>query len=466
MRQLLHIIFICLLFMITAQPSQALFGARSLDGVVKKLAKDLVKQGDLKGVIVMISPHDLYEATTRLSLPFANLLREKMITEMKNAGARVLVDGADGEFFMIMQGTWMDQGDDLAINLKVMRLTKDGPEVKASASGKVAKKKIDPKLLTPDRDSWARYLVRSLEQKTDNWLSRTVYISPFKGKDCSEELGPYLSGWLRPALAESSIMVPLDQTRQLFDVPVSTLRTRGTRGISKIKKNTPNQPSFTADLLNADCELKSEYFLHGESIELRTRLTDREGRQLAAASAELPKAIFPASLLKPRPAPKFAPNSIANNGSASLVLNGLKVELTTTKGEARPYYKQGEEIRFMLRLNRPAWVYLFDLNPAGDVILLYPVDDQGQLARNAGYLNSPEHPLILPEDGYSYELIADKPFGTDRVFAVAAETPLNFPADLNGQWGKVDYLSEQLRLQGMRRKDGYSEAQVEMVTGK
>jgi len=125
-------------------------------------------------------------------------------------------------------------------------------------------KKSDPKILTPDRDSWARYLVRSLEQKTDNWISRTVYVAPFKGKNCTEEFGTYLSGWLRPALAESSIMIPLDQSSQLYNTPISTLRTRSSRGITKVKVNNLDQPSFTADLLIADTELKDEYFLHGE----------------------------------------------------------------------------------------------------------------------------------------------------------------------------------------------------------
>ena len=174
MRRMALPVFLCLMVLIS-NPSYAFLNGNSLDSTISKMSQDLVKQGNLKNIFVMISPHDLYDANTRLSLPFAKLLREKLITGMKNAGARVLVDGADDEKFMILQGSWMDQGKDLALNLKIMRLTEDGPEVIASASGKLKKNKINPKLLTPDRDSWARYLVRSLEQKTNNWLYLRYY---------------------------------------------------------------------------------------------------------------------------------------------------------------------------------------------------------------------------------------------------------------------------------------------------
>jgi len=117
--------------------SSTWWGDLDLDDAAARLASTLVEQGRLKGQPVLISPHDLYDAQTGLSLPLANQLRGKLITEMKEEGVRVLLPGADEERFMILQGTWQKQGKDLAIDLKVMKLGSYEHAAAASASEKV-----------------------------------------------------------------------------------------------------------------------------------------------------------------------------------------------------------------------------------------------------------------------------------------------------------------------------------------
>ena len=88
------------------------------------------------------------------------------------------------------------------------------------------------------------------------------------------------------------------------------------------------------------------------------------------------------------------------------------------------------------------------------------------MARDAGFMREIEKPLILPEDGYSYELIADAPFGTDTVWAVASETPLDFPGNMGGDWSRAENLVSRLRNQGTKLQSGYAEAKLELVTGR
>jgi hypothetical protein len=465
---ILSCLLLLLFLSVLPQPAQAFWGSEiTLDKAAKQLAQDLVKTGNLEGIFVQISPQDLYDAETQLSLPLASQLRNLLVTEMTKAGARVLVDGADEETFMLLQGTWAQRGDDLAIDLKVMRLTEAGPEVISAASAKVPMKYIDQSSLTPDKASWARYMIRQVSENMAWQTDMTVHLPPFKinGQRCSDELGSYLSGWLRPALAESGILRPIDQRQQLKDVQISTLRTRGTRGI---RPNVPNadEQSLTASILNADAELKGDFYLGNDTVEIRTRLINSNGEQISAASAEIPKGLFPENLFIPAQIPKDAPLTVSQLTAVCVTGSGLELDLTSTRGEDRPYYQKGEEIRFMMRLNRPAWVYLFDLNPAGEAILLYPVDDRGHLARDVGFMREIEKPLILPEDGYSYELIADAPYGTDTVWAVASETPLDFPANMGGDWSRAENLVGRLRNQGTRLQRGYAEARLELVTGR
>jgi len=49
--------------------------------------------------------------------------------------------------------------------------------------------------------------------------------------------------------------------------------------------------------------------------------------------------------------------------------------------------------------------------------------------------------------------------------AVAAESPIEFPADLKGDWAKADFLVNRLRNQGLSGRGAYVEAEVELVTG-
>jgi len=450
--------------------SQSWWGSDlDLDEAVAKLTETLVEQGQLKGQPVLINSHDLYDAKTGLSLPLATQLRGKLITEMKKQGVRALLPGADDERFMILQGTWQRQGEDLSIDLKVMKLGAYGPEAVASASEKVPLKKIDADALTPDRESWARYLVRKLEQNTSVRDSLKVHLRDFKvkSKKCSSDLGPYLTGWLRPALAKGRMFVPLDQQRALKGLSANTLRTRGTRAIRPKLSGPDAGTSLTADLLKADGEIKGVAWLHEKKVEVQVRVIDRQGQQITAASADIPLGLFPGDLLKPEPSdPGFKPPAL-KTGAEGISKGGLKVELTTTRGEGRPLYHEGEHIRFLIRLNRSAWVYLFDLDPKGNATLLYPVDENGCLARGGqcGSLPQAGTPLILPEDGCSYDLVVTEPYGRDRVWAVAAESPLEFPVELKGDWAKADFLMNRLRNRGLSGKGAYAEAEVELVTG-
>ena len=213
--------------------------------------------------------------------------------------------------------------------------------------------------------------------------------------------------------------------------------------------------------------MKGSAWLHEKKVEVRIRVNDRQGQQFSAASADVPSALFPNTCLKP-------PLWIATNrtpvhlpSAGAISKDGLEVELTTTRGQARPFYRNGEHIKFVIRLNRSAFVYLFDLDPKGNAILLYPVGDNGQMARGGqcGAMPQPSVPIILPEDGCSYDLVVTEPYGTDRVWVVAAESHLDFPGDLGGEWSKARTLVSRLRVQGLSGQGGYAEAQVEVVTG-
>jgi len=393
-----------------------------------------------------------------LSLPLATLLREKMVAAMKKRGVRVLLPGVDEDRYMILQGTWQRQKDKLSLNMKVMKLGAAGPEAVAAESVSMDLSEIDPQDLIPDRESWARYLVRRLELKSRDQDRRTVHIKNFNvsGKTgTTADIGGYLSDWLRTALAESRLFSPLDQQTEIKKLPLDTIRTRGTRAIR------PEAVSLTADLLKADAELTGSVWLHKEKVEVHVRVSQLLGKnveQVSASRADIPSTLFPEELIKPKPQspkPHIPPPP-----------RGLTLDLTTDRGERQPYYHLNDKIRFILRLNRIAYVYLFDLDAQGQATLLYPVDpNTGYLLKGVMPQVKPGEPLVLPADGASYELVVREPFGRDTVWAVASDASLDFPEDLAGDWSGSNILIDRIRKQGLFGKNGYAEAQVEIVTG-
>jgi len=449
------------------------WGDMDLDEALARISDALAAQGRLKGKPVLISPNDLYDARSGLSLPLAPLLRGKLIDAMKARGVRVLLPGADAERSMILQGTWQKQGPDLSLHVKILALGHDGPEAVASASARVPLKKIDADLLIPDRESWARYLVRKLERNTITPAQWKVHVGVFniKSKTCNPELGAYLSGWIQPAMAQSRMFMPLDQKQVLRGLSVNTLRKRGTRAIRPQHSAPEGGISLTADLMDADGEVKGKAWRHKDRVEVQVKVVSskKHHQVITAASADVPSTLFPPELLKPpeTPIPTSSPVPQTIGEAQGISKDGLRVDLTTTRGEGRAFYSEGERIRFVLRLNRRARVYLFDLDPQGNATLLYPVDETGGLARGdrCGTLPQPGNPIILPEDGCSYDLVVTRPFGRDTVWAVAAETPLRFPPHLKGEWSWADTLVRRLRDQGLSGKNGYAESQVEVVTG-
>ncbi len=135
------------------------------------------------------------------------------------------------------------------------------------------------------------------------------------------------------------------------------------------------------------------------------------------------------------------------------------VELATSRGEGTAVYKRGSFIRFLVRLNRDAYVYLFDFNSKGEAIRLYPEPRARVRPIVAGA------PMVIPDDSFDYAFEVQPPFGKDEVLAVAAEQPLAIPDELAGDWAWADAVPNKLRALGEAVSGGYAEARLELVTG-
>ncbi|KQR08866.1 DUF4384 domain-containing protein [Deinococcus sp. Leaf326] len=91
-----------------------------------------------------------------------------------------------------------------------------------------------------------------------------------------------------------------------------------------------------------------------------------------------------------------------------------------SSGNQTPNYVPGERIRLYTSVNQDAYVYLFNVDPQGQVDLILP----NRYAGGANFLKA-NTTKVFPDaqDGFTFDIAA--PYGLNKVLAVASRTPLN-----------------------------------------
>lgn len=118
-------------------------------------------------------------------------------------------------------------------------------------------------------------------------------------------------------------------------------------------------------------------------------------------------------------APTLSPQSIIVNP----VPTELSVKVWTDRdasGAQTPSYAPGEKIRLFTSVNQDAYVYLFNVDPQGQVDLILPNRFQG--GENFLKANTVK---AFPAAGDAFTFDIAAPYGVNKVLALASRTPLN-----------------------------------------
>ena len=433
--------------------------------VIQSLTAKVVNKANLKGQSVIASPNDMYDAGIGKNLPFSEFLRDKVSTALKmhGVGIRSAASTEDRQWSIHLQ--WKIKGDDLYLTYIARLRNRLGPGKAISRSQKIPFAAIPAALFQSDLRSHARTLVRTLESKAGYETFSKVHLRPINApRDTKDrELAKYFEKLIFPVLKESSLFHTIDPA-QLYSMALPVLRTRGIRRVRKKPAATPNagnsgagDMSLAADMLDADSEISTDIKIVAGSVNVGAQLNDRTGKEISLASVDFPTELLPADLIAKVLAPN---NKMKLSRHAGYSHKDLKVEVATTRGEGLAVYRKGQVIRFFVRLNKSAHVYLIDFDSAGRATLLYPESPAKDKVVAAGM------PLVLPEDGLDYELRVDTPFGKDTVFVAASETPLKVAQTLLAGWGPPAKVRSMLRKLGEGTNKGYAEAEVDVETRK
>ncbi|GGJ82830.1 DUF4384 domain-containing protein [Deinococcus aquiradiocola] len=118
-------------------------------------------------------------------------------------------------------------------------------------------------------------------------------------------------------------------------------------------------------------------------------------------------------------APKLSAQSIIVNP----VQTSLSVKVWTdrdTSGAQTPNYSVGDKIRIYTSVNQDAYVYLFNVDPNGQVDLILP----NRYAGGANYVRAGTVKAFpSSQDRFTFDIAA--PYGLNKVLALASKTQLN-----------------------------------------
>ncbi|MFV2055356.1 MAG: DUF4384 domain-containing protein [Thiohalomonadales bacterium] len=109
----------------------------------------------------------------------------------------------------------------------------------------------------------------------------------------------------------------------------------------------------------------------------------------------------------------MADSSVANSLVAE---KAFRVEITTHLGDQQEYI-DGDEISFLLNINRDAYLLILYKDTTQDLWQLLPNDFNRQSKFKAGMY------IPIPGTEQSYRFRASAPFGRETLFAYAADTP-------------------------------------------
>ncbi len=214
-----------------------------------------------------------------------------------------------------------------------------------------------------------------------------------------------------------------------------------TDDLKKKVKNVKNLAESDAELTNADTILAGKYFIEGEIVVIHMNMNSLDGRILNSAEVEIKKKYIYSRL-----------KNIKNEKLASLAdIKTEKIQsqvsISTNKGGDYPVYHNDEKIIFHMQVAKPLYVYLYNINSRGEVVMLFPFTrNSRQQKLIPGYL------YTIPSENDDYEMVVEPPFGVDAVKIFASTQRIPIP-EFSTRIASRGYTSSGTRAIGVRRKN-------------
>jgi len=399
------------LFIFIPTPSFALFGSQedfsSLTDLTSEMASEI--KGMIPGSKIYLDREDIRNSEDDSTTPLSTSIQRELESALGNAGFRFessIVDNAD------YRVTIRYQIENYKIHF-ALRLndTKDSSNSSYRTLKKkywIALDKIPKEMVTLTVDDYLGRLVKKIIGSKNKARPGTIKVvinqTVEARRGYSTPFGEYVTQKLKTLFASAPKFSIVEDKPSI--VKIAAQRTVTGEGVE----------ATDTLLAGADAVLVDTYLGGSDALTLSATLKDQKGVVLARGDENIPLTIIKHSLEN-----DAAEQSAVIADTEHEKGNDLITIRTTKGGGKHQYFKEGETVQFAVKVATPLYIYIYDINPKGEVILLYPKEGDKELPL------APDLLFTIPEASDSWEIKVGPPFGTDAVKLFASSRKLPIP---------------------------------------
>lgn len=419
---------ILLMFFVTS-PALAFFGSDSTYSSISEMADEMAKEIKSKcfGKKLHIEPEHITDSVGGAVLPLSGMLSRELERSLSKAGfafEMFLSERIDIE----IHATFQRSGDSLRVNVRLSDIKKDGAYRNLEKTYEIALKSLP--------DGWEREtlddrIARLAQRAINESKGQVIYLNPIveKRKKYSSEFGEYVLIRLKSILSNNG-------TKLVECLPSPKQASESAKGVVLTLETSD------AVRAGANAQLDGGFLKQGDNgIFLALTLKDLKGKVISSADDTIPRSLVTYSL------DNDDADKISEIADVEHEKSSNMVRVGTTKGGAYQVYLDGEVVKFTIQVNKPLYLYIYDINPKGEVNLLYPKAGETEIPKQPGIM------YTLPEDGESWEIKVEPPYGKDVVKVFASDRRLPMPVINEGVAsrsfeGNTRSLSRKDKIQG------------------
>ena len=385
------------------RPGPGIFdtGLKSLSDLTDTFALELSRQIPRKKIY--LDRTSIRDIVTKDVSNFSAYLQNELESSLSKREFQIIYDMSDAEYFI--GATYRQYQDMVKVFFKYHKTDLSG---RKSLDYEISLSRLPGDSFQENVKSKAYKLAATIVK---NQRNLKVYVTPIK--EGNQKYVSDFSNSLTSRIKSQIIMLHSDI--EIIDEKVAQEKLSNLRGIKTKAKELKNLKTSDALFAGANSVLEGEYFVEGDTVPVNLYLKKLDGTVLNSASVEINKSLIS--------------SNIGNNEAK--VLHDLadvttehgdfNVKISTTKGGDFPVYYDKEIITFYINVGAPLFIYVYDINPHGEVSLLYPHPrDKVQCKFLPGTL------YTIPSEMDDFDFEVGSPFGRDivKIFACKSNLPM------------------------------------------
>lgn len=451
----LIVIVLTLLFSFLSKQGQALdWGntSENLRDVAATIAKDLAedwkksKQTKKRKPFVHISRNYFSDPNDGSNYPFSSFLVSELRHALTNTGAFDVRDQFSQDHDLMIVGEYYRERGTLIILTRLLNYQEEDGSI-GSSRQELDEKYWSKKWFVEDVEGKMFFLLKKLEKKyikdlggqllSDTKMSVLIEPLNYQNTKLYSPFSDFASQYIPDFLTESHFLTPKISIAKELEkaskhrtiVPVSTTASKG---------------GTVATIMGANAVFSGSYWRIGKGqLEIKASLATNRGDVSASGSIRFPESLVSSEMLQlPQTKDK---KFIKDLTIPEIKDSGFHITLITDRGRSNLSYRLNQTMTFYVKVNRPAYVRLFNRGADGAVYQIYPND----FSQHQGPVIPQELVSIPGKNENGFEFKVHEPLGNELVKAYASDKPL---PDLPGQDVGYGFKKMDLNIQQIQNR--------------